>query len=120
MRSVALVFLCLFFTGLNCGAQKSNSPQAQNAHHDMQNMPGMEHQNESQMRGMQMGNPASMEPKSLIELLQGHATSGTDAEPNSTPFEMLMTTKKNWTFMFHGEAFLLDTQQSGPRGSDKF
>src|SRR5437879_911697 len=61
----------------------------------------------------------SMESRSLIELLQRHATAGTDAEPNSTPFDMLMTTKGNWTFMFHGEAFLADTQQSGPRGADK-
>jgi hypothetical protein len=56
---------------------------------------------------------------SFIEFLLQHATSGTDAEPNSTPISMLMTTKGNWTFMFHGEAFLDETQQSGPRGFDK-
>ena len=60
-----------------------------------------------------------MESHSLIELLQKHATAGTDAEPNSTPFEMLMTTKGSWTFMVHGVAFLNDIQQSGPRGRDK-
>lgn len=73
-------------------------------------MPGMSGMNE----------PAtSMEPHSLIQLLKLHATSGTDAEPNSTPLEMLMTTKSSWTFMFHGNAFLNDIQQSGPRGADK-
>jgi len=73
-------------------------------------MPGM-----SGMHGQQM----SKESHSLVELLERHATSGTDAEPNSTPFEMLMTTRNSWTFMFHGEAFLNDIQQSGPRGGDK-
>ena len=77
---------------------------------DMQNMPGMSRMGHEKM---------SMESRSLIELLQRHATAGTDAEPNSTPFDMLMTTKGNWTFMFHGEAFLADIQQSGPRGADK-
>ena len=33
---------------------------------------------------------------------------------------MLMTVKAGWTLMFHGEAFLSDIQQSGPRGADKF
>src|SRR5438445_10471848 len=62
----------------------------------------------------------SMESHSLIELLQHHVTAGTDAQPNSTPSPMLMTTRGKWTLMFHGEAFLNDIQQSGPRGSDKF
>jgi hypothetical protein len=61
----------------------------------------------------------TMKSGSLIELLQQHATSGTDAEPTSTPFEMLMTVKAGWTLMFHGEAFLSDIQQSGPRGAGK-
>lgn len=61
----------------------------------------------------------SMQPESLVELRLQHSTSGTDAEPNSTPIEMLMTTKGNWTLMFHGEGFLIETQQSGGRGNDK-
>ena len=60
-----------------------------------------------------------MDPHSFISSLLQHATSGTDAEPNSTPFSMLMTTKGKWTLMFHGEGFLSETQQSGPRGGDK-
>lgn len=63
--------------------------------------------------------PTSMQPRSLIDLLQKHATAGTDAEPDSTPFEMLMTSKGSWTFMFHSEAFLNGIQQSGPHGADK-
>ena len=76
------------------------------------------------MQGMNDSGPdrsaMQMQSASLIETLLQHATSGTDAEPNSTPTSMLMTTKGNWTFMFHGEGFLNEIQQSGPRGSDKF
>lgn len=61
----------------------------------------------------------SMQSHSLIEFLEQHATSGTDAEPESTPFEMLMEKKAGWTLMFHGEAFLNEIQQSGSRGGDK-
>jgi hypothetical protein len=60
-----------------------------------------------------------MKSYSFISFLLQHATSGTDAEPNSTPLAMLMTTKGKWTLMFHGEGFLSETQQSGPRGRDK-
>ncbi len=73
-------------------------------------MPGMPGMGEEKM---------SMNPASLAESLLQHATSGTDAEPNSTPFGMLMTTRGSWTLMFHGEAFLSEIQQSGPRGGDK-
>jgi len=75
------------------------------------NMPGMS--------GMAMEN-MNMQPRSLLELLQQHQTSGTDAAPNSTPAEMLMTQRGKWTLMFHGVLFLNEIQQSGPRGGDKF
>lgn len=61
----------------------------------------------------------SMQAHSLIELLQQHSTAGTDAEPDSTPLEMLMETKDNWILMFHGAGFLNEIQQTGPRGADK-
>jgi len=61
-----------------------------------------------------------MESHSLIQTIVQHASSGTDAGPNSTPTEMLMMRKGSWTFMFHGEVFLNGIQQTGPRGADKF
>jgi len=75
-----------------------------------QSMPGMAGMSHDQ---------SNMQSHSLVESLLQHATSGTDAEPNSTPVSMLMATKANWTLMFHGEAFLVDVQQTGPRGFDK-
>lgn len=87
----------------------SSSAAAENGDHNMQmNMPGTD----QSMPGM--------DSHSFIDALLQHSTSGTDAEPVSTPVSMLMTTKGNWTFMFHGEAFLNDVQQTGPRGSSKF
>jgi len=71
--------------------------------------------------GRTMPNMPGMGEKSgsLIETVENHATPGTDAVPNATPLEMLMTKKGSWTLMFHGEAFLNELQQSGPRGADK-
>ena len=72
------------------------------------------------MKGMDHKHmPAMTQPKTLVEEIIQHATSGTSAEPNSMPVSMLMTTKGDWMLMFHGAAFLNASQQSGPRGSDK-
>jgi hypothetical protein len=72
------------------------------------------------MAGMyQHGISMEMTAGSLGEEIGNHETSGTSAEPDSTPMPMLMTTKGAWTLMFHGMAFLSDIQQTGPRGRDK-
>jgi hypothetical protein len=70
-------------------------------------------------QGMDMTQMSKASSRSFIDVLEEHSTSGTDAEPDSTPSEMLMTAKGRWTFMFHGEGFLNEIQQSGPRGADK-
>jgi hypothetical protein len=86
---------------------------------DMQNMPGMD---QKQMPGMPMDENGSMNmhPENFLQEIVHHGTSGTSAEPNSTPVPMLMTKKANWVLMFHANAFVLDEQQSGQRGQDKF
>jgi hypothetical protein len=80
---------------------------ASSTNKEMQDMSGMK------MEGM------NMEAHSMIQLIEHHAIAGTDAEPNSTPFDMLMTEKGNWTLMLHGVVFVSDLQQAGPRGRDK-
>ncbi|MGC1872538.1 MAG: hypothetical protein WA700_16390 [Acidobacteriaceae bacterium] len=60
------------------------------------------------------------EARSFVDEILHHATSGTSAEPNSTPMPMMMTTHGPWMLMFHANAFVTDEQQSGPRGGDKF
>lgn len=69
----------------------------------MGNMPGM-----------------TMEPATFVEAIEAHTTSGTSAEPISTPAPMFMTSRGWWTLMLHGVAFLSDVQQGGARGFDKF
>ncbi|HUI84193.1 MAG TPA: hypothetical protein VL240_08215 [Candidatus Binatia bacterium] len=76
---------------------------------------GQQHGGHAQMPGMQMNE----KPTNLIEEIGRHATSGTSAEPNSTPMPMLMTMKGKWMLMFHGVGFLNVLQQTGPRGADK-
>ena len=69
------------------------------------------------MPGMHMN--MTQTPATFIDEILHHSTSGTSAEPNSTPMPMLMTRKGQWMLMFHGVVFLNAIQQSGPRGADK-
>lgn len=78
-------------------------------------------QSDSHMNGMRgsAGMHAEMHAKTFVEEIGMHADSGTSAQPNSTPIPMLMWSKSGWKFMFHANAFIVDTQQSSPRGGDK-
>jgi hypothetical protein len=73
---------------------------------------------------MQMGKTGllsmqGMQPQIFLQAIAHHATSGTSAEPDSTPIPMLMAKKGPWMLMFHANAFVIDQQQSSPRGGDK-
>jgi hypothetical protein len=72
---------------------------------------------------MKMDMPMSMAANTgggfLDEILL-HDTSGTSAEPNSTPVPMWMKMSGKWMLMFHGNVFLVEQQQTSPRGGDKF
>jgi hypothetical protein len=46
--------------------------------------------------------------------------SGTSMNPQSWPMPMLMLHPVGWSLMFMGQAFLVDTQETGPRGAAKF
>jgi hypothetical protein len=61
-----------------------------------------------------------MEPGNFVQYVLSHTGAGTSAEPISTPVPMVMTMKGQWMLMFHANVFLLDEQQSSPRGGDKF
>lgn len=47
-------------------------------------------------------------------------SSGTSMNPPGWPMPMAMRSFGSWNTMFMGQAFIDDTQQSGPRGGDKF
>jgi hypothetical protein len=46
-------------------------------------------------------------------------SSGTSLNPSSWAMPMTMTQMGSWQGMFMGQAFVVDTQQTGPRGGDK-
>src|SRR5580704_3798004 len=48
-----------------------------------------------------------------------NVASGTSMNPDSWPMPMLMRPVGDWSLMFMAQAFVDDTQQSGPRGAAK-
>lgn len=70
----------------------------------------------SQMKGMRMNMPL---PRAAQLLMQ--EMSGTSLNPVSAPMQMRMEMlmRSGWNLSYMGNAFLTDTQQSGPRGADK-
>jgi hypothetical protein len=62
----------------------------------------------------------NMVDMNLASMFLMGAASGTSVNPASWPMPMLMTHFGHWNTMFMGVAFLASTQQSGPRGADKF
>ncbi len=83
---------------------------------DHSQMKGMDH---SQMKGMNMPGMDMPDDDPASALLMDQA-SGTSMGPKSWPMPMHMVQLGSWRTMFMGSVFLVDTQQSGPRGSDKF
>jgi hypothetical protein len=71
---------------------------------------------QAQMPGMDTNN-GSM--NAAAAFLMSRA-SGTSANPASAPVGMLSTSADGWRLMLHGEGFVSDVQQTGPRGADKF
>lgn len=91
---------------------------------EMQGMPGMQGMRMPGVNGEGMNSGGNdlmtMSPETFLQEIVSHTGSGTSAEPDSVPVPMLMTKKGKWTLMFHANVFVLDEQQSGPRGEDKF
>jgi hypothetical protein len=77
-----------------------------------QDMQHMQHDTQHDMHNMHNMNRAGMYLMNMA--------SGTSMNPYSWQMPMIMTESGNWSAMFMGQAFLVDTQQSGPRGGDKF
>src|SRR5262245_4650707 len=69
------------------------------------------------------GSAQNMPGMAAMENSAGYLSSGTSVEPKSTSeFAPIIHTPlgKNWTLMFHANVFIVDAQQTGPRGNDKF
>ena len=63
---------------------------------------------------MDMGN------MNMSGMLLMQQASGTSMNPPSARMPMFMPSMGGWSLMLMGQGFILDTQQSGPRGGDKF
>lgn len=113
-RNYALLPFLLLLP-IACLGQQDKTQDSGMGGSDMQ---GMQHQDRKDMK-MESGS-MNMQPETFIGEIMQRASAGTSAEPNSTPIPMLMTTKGEWTLMFHANVFVLDEQQSSARGGDKF
>jgi len=78
------------------------------AEHDMSQMAGMDHTG--------MGHTGTDSAGTFLM----QESSGTGLQPMAWQMPMLMTHAANWDLMWMGQAFIVDTQQAGPRGGDKF
>ena len=70
----------------------------------------------SKMAGHNMDHGMQMNEAGIYLM---NMASGTSANPQSWPMPMLASRSGSWDLMFMSQAFLIDTQQSGPRGGDK-
>ena len=82
------------------------------------------------MSQMQPHDMSQMQPHDMSQMNMGatspaadslmNLASGTSMNPESWKMPMLMRTADGWQLMFMGSAFVVETQQTGPRGADKF
>ncbi|PWT94213.1 MAG: hypothetical protein C5B54_00350 [Acidobacteria bacterium] len=61
-----------------------------------------------------------MEMKDPVSEFLMKQASGTSANPESSPMHMSAYKLGTWNLMLHGVVFIVDGQQTGPRGADKF
>jgi hypothetical protein len=111
--SVLFTLLC---SGIAVAQQGDGQPQCMPG---MQ-MPGCPEPAAGAKAQSQGSDLMTMRPETFLQAIVSHTTSGTSAEPISTPAPMLMTMKSGWMLMFHANVFVLDEQQTSPRGGDKF
>lgn len=92
---------------LQASGQKPPPPQQE---HDMTDMSGME--------SYQYGH-GGLGVSSAEQFFMGES-SGTAVQPSAWPMPMVMTKAGDWILMWMAQAFVVDTQQTGPLGTDKF
>jgi hypothetical protein len=103
-RLLALVLTLLF----TANAQSPSSTQQPDQHAGMNMQMAAESMQE-------MGHGMD----SASEFLMGES-SGTGFQPSAWPMPMVMTSVGQWRLTWMAQAFLVDTQQTGPLGADKF
>ncbi len=102
------LLLPLLLCGWIAGQLEAQQPQSSQDPMQGMDMSGMN------MHGMNGGGMNSAEM-----FLMG-LSSGTAVNPAAWPMPMIMKNFRAWNTMFMAQGFLNDTQQTGPRGGDKF
>lgn len=113
IRLIAFLTLAMMPTFAETADSKDESRDQQMPMPMSQENPGGQRPDPSPMTGhagMQM-NEAGMYLMNMA--------SGTSLNPQSWTMPMFMPRIGSWNLMFMGQAFIVDTQQSGPRGGDK-
>src|SRR3954462_12796574 len=89
----------------------NSSAQQGSPNHSMggMDMPSAQMPSHGQMSGM-AGMMDQMHPKTFVQEVRHNPTPGPSGEQNSVPAPLLMLMKGNWMLMFHGNAFIVDTQ----------
>ena len=116
LRSILLVLLLGAPFAERAGAQEHNHNPT-GAQKEAQADPHAGHQSAAHDHSKMGGHDAEMNPAGMYLM---KLASGTSMNPESWPMPMLMPRFGSWNFMVMGQAFIVDTQQSGPRGGDKF
>jgi hypothetical protein len=116
------IVVCLFAVVAACAQDAEQSPQTDQAKPmDHSQMPGMDH---SKMQGMDHSKMQGMDHMHMGDNAAGmmlmNQASGTSENPQAWPMPMRMLKLGTWQTMLMANAFIVDTQQSGPRGGDKF
>lgn len=120
----SVVLFCTCCPLVAMAQQPQQQPSRPPEDRQPQCMPGMAMpgcpETSSSPSGQPLAGGMNMQAQTFIQEIEHHDTSGTSAEPDSTPVPMWMTMKGAWTIMFHANIFVLDQQQSSARGGDKF
>lgn len=119
MKIFRVLLLSLLFFPVRAAAQQGGDRQDSGCMPGMA-MPGCPGNSNPQSQKRKQDGQMDMQPQNFVQEIEQHGTSGTSAEPNSTPVPMLMTTKGSWRLMLHANIFAADQQQSSSRGGDKF
>src|SRR5438874_13377385 len=102
VRAGRILLALLLYTAAPSSAQEQPPhDHSKMAGHEGMNMPGMDH-GDMNGAGTYLMNMAA----------------GTSMNPLSTQMPMLLPRLGSWNLMVMGQAFLVDTEQSGTRGAD--
>lgn len=105
-----MLLLGVFIAPAVIQAQTKVSAETQPVSGGQSAMPGMgAHDHEAMAGGVSSTDTFFMEE-----------SSGTAVQPSAWPMPMVMKDAGSWNLLWMGQAFLVDTQQTGPFGYDKF